>query len=215
MVYKAVLSVSVSVCLLFSTLTAELFDSGTWKLVGQLTYISRNNKFMQIQSNATHYQVVTRSPQCTCTRGGAGGTWTLRRFHLHRFELESANVGIIETKNYFFHNNQVTYEYTYDLHLKTYKRKTSDTTKHFFHNNQSTHIRTSGVNNLYTSHVKSTVPCEKIEPLFFLDYSANVYSRRTMLHTKSPVWAFRNGFLFLTPLVLRCWVKNRFSMEVS
>ncbi len=30
-----------------------------------------------------------------------------------------------------------------------------------------------------------TVPCKKkIEPLFFLDYSANMYSRKTMIHTR-------------------------------
>ncbi len=29
-----------------------------------------------------------------------------------------------------------------------------------------------------------TVPCEKIEPLFFLHYSANMYSRKTILHTR-------------------------------
>ncbi len=28
------------------------------------------------------------------------------------------------------------------------------------------------------------VPCEKIEPLFFLDYSVNMYSRKTTLHTR-------------------------------
>ena len=27
-------------------------------------------------------------------------------------------------------------------------------------------------------------PAKKIEPLFFLDYSANMYSRKTMLHTR-------------------------------
>ncbi len=29
--------------------------------------------------------------------------------------------------------------------------------------------------------ILSTVPCEKIEPLFFLDYSADMYSRKTTL----------------------------------
>ena len=33
-------------------------------LDGLSSHISRNNKFMQIQLNATRYQVATRSPQC-------------------------------------------------------------------------------------------------------------------------------------------------------
>ena len=36
-------------------------------LDGLSLHISRNNKFMQIQSNAIRYQVVTRSPQCMNT----------------------------------------------------------------------------------------------------------------------------------------------------
>ena len=52
---------------------------------------------------------------------------------------------------------------------------------------------------IYTSHDYSTVPREKLEPLFFLDYSANMYWWRFRLGFPKHKNSFRSVAFFGTP----------------
>ena len=62
------------------------------------------------------------------------------------------------------------------------------------------HTQNIGLKNISQKHYSSL---RKIEPLFFLDYSANMYSRKTMLHT------IVGGFSDLCWIFSELFKKNR------